>query len=139
MEKSTAGAVLVGGQNLGSFRARPCLYRRRIGMVFQDQKLLFDRNAFENVMLPLSIAGFPPREAGSACAPRSTRSGWASARKACRSCFPAASSSAWRSPAPWSAGPDLLLADEPTAHLDAETAATWPASFMNFTRSASRC
>jgi ABC-type transporter Mla maintaining outer membrane lipid asymmetry ATPase subunit MlaF len=32
--------------------------RRRIGFVFQDHKLLFDRNAFENVALPLRIAGF---------------------------------------------------------------------------------
>jgi cell division transport system ATP-binding protein len=58
------GAVLVGGQNVGGLAPSALPYlRRRIGMVFQDQKLLFDRNAFENVMLPLSISGFPPREA----------------------------------------------------------------------------
>ena len=64
IETSTGGAVLVGGQNVSGL-SRPALpyLRRRIGMVFQDQKLLFDRNAFENVMLPLSITGFPRREA----------------------------------------------------------------------------
>jgi len=38
--------------------------RRRIGFVFQDHKLLFDRNAFENVALPLRVAGFARDEAG---------------------------------------------------------------------------
>ena len=37
--------------------------RRHLGMVFQDQKLLFDRSALDNVLLPLQIAGLPRREA----------------------------------------------------------------------------
>jgi cell division transport system ATP-binding protein len=37
--------------------------RRNFGLVFQDQKLLFDRNVFENVMLPLSILGYDRRDA----------------------------------------------------------------------------
>ena len=64
VEKSTGGAVLVGGQNLsGLSRSALPFLRRRIGMVFQDQKLLFDRSVFDNVMLPLSIAGFPAKDA----------------------------------------------------------------------------
>ena len=31
--------------------------RRNFGLIFQDQKLLFDRNVFDNVMLPLAISG----------------------------------------------------------------------------------
>jgi signal recognition particle-docking protein FtsY len=106
VEKPTGGAVLVGGQNIGGLsRSALPFVRRRIGMVFQDQKLLFDRSVFENVMLPLSIAGFRPGMRHSAFAPRWTRSASPPARKPCRSCSPAASSSAWRSPAPWWAGP----------------------------------
>ncbi|MDO8932889.1 MAG: ATP-binding cassette domain-containing protein, partial [Rhodocyclaceae bacterium] len=64
VEKASAGVVLVGGQNLNGLARSALPYlRRRIGMVFQDQKRLFDRNVFENVLLPLSIAHFPPREA----------------------------------------------------------------------------
>ncbi len=64
IEKPTSGAVLVGGQNVGELsRSSLPFLRRRLGLVLQDQKLLFDRSVFENVMLPLSITGFPPKEA----------------------------------------------------------------------------
>ena len=64
IERPSGGAVLVNGQNVGALKRAALPYlRRNLGLVFQDQKLLFDRNAFENVMLPLSITGFPPREA----------------------------------------------------------------------------
>jgi cell division transport system ATP-binding protein len=39
-------------------------YRRQIGMVFQDHKLLYDRSVAENVALPLIIAGASHRDAG---------------------------------------------------------------------------
>jgi len=59
IERPTSGVVSVSGQNVGrlSHRAVPYL-RRNIGLVFQDHKLLFDRNVIENVLLPLDIAGF---------------------------------------------------------------------------------
>ena len=51
VEKSTGGAVLVGGQNVsGLARSALPFLRRRIGMVFQDQKLLFDRSAFDKAI-----------------------------------------------------------------------------------------
>jgi cell division transport system ATP-binding protein len=39
-------------------------FRQRIGVVFQDHKLLYDRSVFANVALPLIIAGLGPRETG---------------------------------------------------------------------------
>jgi cell division transport system ATP-binding protein len=39
-------------------------FRQRIGVVFQDHKLLYDRSIFDNVALPLVIAGLKPREIG---------------------------------------------------------------------------
>jgi cell division transport system ATP-binding protein len=65
VERSTQGQVLVGGQNLGKLgRHRIPYYRRRIGITFQDHRLLADRTAFDNVALPLVIAGYGHREIG---------------------------------------------------------------------------
>jgi cell division transport system ATP-binding protein len=64
IERATSGSVVVQGQNLGALgESALAVLRRRIGFVFQEHKLLFDRNAFENVALPLRIAGFPRPEA----------------------------------------------------------------------------
>ena len=64
IERPSSGTVLVKGQNVGALRPRAVPYlRRNFGLIFQDQKLLFDRTAFDNVMLPLAITGFERREA----------------------------------------------------------------------------
>ena len=63
VERPTSGALLVGGQNLAALgRAGLPYLRRNLGLVFQDQKLLFDRSTLENVMLPLDIIGLPRRD-----------------------------------------------------------------------------
>ena len=62
--RPTRGQVFVNGQNTGKIsRRRIPAYRRNIGMVFQDHKLLYDRTVFDNVALPLVIAGLGHREA----------------------------------------------------------------------------
>jgi cell division transport system ATP-binding protein len=64
IELPSAGTVVVDGQNTRALGTRAlALLRRQFGVIFQDHKLLFDRNAFENVMLPLDIGGFERREA----------------------------------------------------------------------------
>ena len=63
LERPTRGQVLVGGRNtaaLGS-RAIPA-FRRQVGMVFQDHRLLHDRPVYDNVALPLVVAGVARRE-----------------------------------------------------------------------------
>ncbi|MBS0375825.1 MAG: cell division ATP-binding protein FtsE [Proteobacteria bacterium] len=63
IERPTRGQILVGGQNLaGIGRGGIPGYRRRIGMVFQDHKLLHDRPVWDNVALPLVIQATPRRE-----------------------------------------------------------------------------
>ena len=65
IERPTRGQVLIGGRNTGGIRRRQVpAFRRRIGMVFQDHKLLADRTVFDNVGLPLVIAGAGTRETG---------------------------------------------------------------------------
>jgi cell division transport system ATP-binding protein len=63
IETPSSGSVVVSGQNIGKLRrsAIPFL-RRNLGLIFQDHKLLYDRNVLENVILPLDIAGLPRAE-----------------------------------------------------------------------------
>lgn len=63
IERPTRGTVLVGNQNTSRIpRRRIPHFRRRIGIVFQDHKLLNDRTVFDNVALPLLIASLRRRE-----------------------------------------------------------------------------
>jgi cell division transport system ATP-binding protein len=65
IERPTRGTVLVNNLNTGRVsRRRIPHFRQRIGIVFQDHKLLYDRSVFDNVALPLVIAGMKPREIG---------------------------------------------------------------------------
>jgi cell division transport system ATP-binding protein len=58
LEKATRGQVYVDGRNLSKTASRHApQVRRRIGMIFQDHKLLSDKTVFDNVSLPLMIAG----------------------------------------------------------------------------------
>ena len=65
LERPTHGNVVVAGINLSRLRkGRIPQLRRRIGMIFQDHRLLHDRSVFDNVGLPLLISGVPHREVG---------------------------------------------------------------------------
>jgi cell division transport system ATP-binding protein len=60
LERPTRGTVVVGGKNTSTMRARHVpAFRRHIGVVFQDHKLLADRPVFDNVALPLVVASTP--------------------------------------------------------------------------------
>ncbi|SDK39284.1 cell division ATP-binding protein FtsE [Microbulbifer yueqingensis] len=65
IERPTRGTILVGGQNLNRLRnSQVPYYRRNVGIVFQNHQLLFDRSVFDNVALPLAVAGCNRREVG---------------------------------------------------------------------------
>jgi cell division transport system ATP-binding protein len=62
-ERATEGSVEVAGYDVGTLRRREIPYlRRRIGVVFQDFRLLPERTVLDNVMLPLNILGLPRGE-----------------------------------------------------------------------------
>ena len=133
IERPSSGVVLVKGQNVGALKPAAIPYlRRNLGMVFQDQKLLFDRNAFENVMLPLSIAGFSPREAGKRVRAALDKVGLLAREKA----LPIALSGGEQQRLAIARAvvnrPGILLTDEPTAHLDPETARDVAAILRDF-------
>ncbi|MBT5412580.1 cell division ATP-binding protein FtsE [Porticoccus sp.] len=65
LERSTSGQLLIDGKNLSRIdRTQIPYYRRNIGVVFQNHQLLFDRNIFDNVALPLFVSGLRPRDVG---------------------------------------------------------------------------
>ena len=65
MERASRGQVSIAGQDLAQFSRDDIPYhRRRIGVVFQNHQLLFDRSVFENVALPLHISGYDEEDIG---------------------------------------------------------------------------
>ena len=133
IERPSGGVVLVNGQNVGALKREAIPYlRRNLGLVFQDQKLLFDRNVFENAMLPLSIAGFPPREAGKRVRAALDKVGLLAREKAMPIMLSGGEQQRLAIARAVVNRPNLLLADEPTAHLDPETARDVAQIFRDF-------
>jgi cell division transport system ATP-binding protein len=64
IERPTSGHITVNDYKVSQASdGQLCYIRQHIGMVFQDHKILFDRNVFENVMLPLDVIGLARKEA----------------------------------------------------------------------------
>ena len=63
IERVSQGQLVVDGENLTSMRRNRIPYlRRRLGIIFQDHHLLYDRTVFDNVALPLVISGVSHQE-----------------------------------------------------------------------------
>jgi len=133
IERPSSGSVVVNGQNVSALKRAALPYlRRNIGLVFQDQKLLYDRSVYDNVMLPLAFSGHAPKEAARRARAALDKVGLLEREKA--------------NPIQLSGGeqqrlaiaravvnrPALLVADEPTANLDAESAARILDIFVEF-------
>lgn len=124
IERPTSGSIVVNGQNLGALRKSAIPYlRRNFGLIFQDQKLLFDRSVLDNVLLPLAIVGSPPREAIRRARAALDKVGLLDREKT----HPIALSGGEQQRLAIARAvvnrPAILLADEPTANLDPESAA----------------
>lgn len=133
IERPSSGTVLVNGQNIGRMRRQAIPYlRRNLGLIFQDQKLLYDRSVFDNVMLPLAFTGHAHKDAARRARAALDKVGLLARERA--------------NPIALSGGeqqrlciaravvnrPSILLADEPTASLDSVSAAEVMEMFRSF-------
>ena len=133
IERPTAGTVLVNGQNVGKLKGRALPYlRRNLGLVFQDHKLLFDRNVFANVMLPLEIHGYDAREAAKRARAALDKVGLLEHEKAMPITLSGGEQQRLCIARAVVHRPALLLADEPTGNLDAAYAAEIGELFRSF-------
>ncbi len=121
MERPSQGQVFVQGVNLNRLGRRhiPGI-RRNVGVVFQNHQLLFDRTVYDNVALPLTIAGYQSREIGRRVRAALSKVGLESKEKQ----YPVALSGGEQQRVGIARAvvnkPPLLLADEPTGNLDPE-------------------
>ncbi len=124
IERPTQGSVLVHGQNVGKLSRGAVPYlRRHIGMVFQEGRLLFDRNVFENVILPLRIIGMPQREAAKRVRAALDIVGLLEKEKAQPITLSGGEQQRLAIARAIVNRPAILIADEPTGNLDPEYAA----------------
>jgi cell division transport system ATP-binding protein len=133
IDRPTRGTVLVNDQNTARIsRRRIPRFRQRLGVVFQDHKLLYDRSVFDNVALPLVIAGASRREIE-----KRVRAALDQVGLLDREAHPPITLSTGeqqrvgiaRALAP---RPDVLIADEPTGNLDPDLSAEIMQLFARF-------
>jgi len=119
IERTSRGQVLINGENTAKVKRRRIPYfRRNIGIIFQDHQLLFDRTVYDNVALPLVIAGYPSSEIGRRVRAALDKVGLLNKEKS----YPITLSGGEQQRVGIARAvvnkPALLLADEPTGNLD---------------------
>lgn len=133
LERPSAGQIWVGGHNLNALKNNQIPYlRRNIGVVFQDHQLLFDRTVFDNVALPLLIAGYSLDECAGRVRAALDMVGLLNREKA----YPVALSGGQQQRVGLARAvvnrPSLILADEPTGNLDPQLSSEIMSLFETF-------
>lgn len=119
MQEVSYGQVNVNGQNISKLSVKKIPeYRRNIGMIFQDHRLLENKTVLENVALPLQIRGYSNSDSLKSARAALVQVGIA--EKA--NFYPQELSSGQQQRVgiarAFVAKPDIILADEPTGNLD---------------------
>ncbi|MGO9037251.1 MAG: cell division ATP-binding protein FtsE [Steroidobacteraceae bacterium] len=133
IERPTRGQVFVNDQNTASIKPRRIpQFRRQIGVVFQDHKLLHDRPVADNVALPLIIAGYPRREIDKRVRAALDQVGLLSKEKSRPLELSTGEQQRVGIARAVVAKPPLLIADEPTGNLDPDLAVEIMQLFKRF-------
>ncbi|QOY95373.1 ATP-binding cassette domain-containing protein [Massilia sp. UMI-21] len=119
VERPTSGVVTVNGQDIGRIKKAGIPFlRRNLGLIFQQQRLLNDRNILANVMLPLLVTGAPRAQAEGRARAALDKVGLAERARA----MPLELSGGEQQRVAVARAivnrPQIILADEPTANLD---------------------
>ncbi len=121
IEKPTRGTVIVNGQNTSRIARRAIpRFRQRIGIVFQDHKLLYDRSVFDNVALPLVILGLGPREIARRVRAALDQVGLLGRERHAPITLSTGEQQRVGIARAVASRPDVVVADEPTGNLDPE-------------------
>lgn len=121
IERCSGGQIIFDGQNLSRLSERKVPgIRRKLGLIFQDYRLLPGRTVFDNVALPLVVVGFPPRKIASRVRAALDKVGLLDKEKH----FPSILSGGEQQRVGIARAivnkPPMILADEPTGNLDPE-------------------
>lgn len=133
MERVTRGEIWLDGQQLSSVKERHVPYvRRKMGFIYQDYKLLHDRTVFDNVALPLVIAGYGHHEISRRVRASLDKVGLLGKEKK----FPLGLSGGEQQRVGIARAvvnkPPMIIADEPTGNLDPELSAEIMLLFEQF-------
>lgn len=119
IERPTSGTVLINNQNVSKLKEATLPYvRRKFGLVFQDHKLLYDRNCYHNVALPLAINGITGIEAGKRIRAALDKVGLLGKEKTMPITLSGGEQQRLAIARAVVSRPSILIADEPTGNLD---------------------
>ncbi|AHG63010.1 cell division ATP-binding protein FtsE [Advenella mimigardefordensis] len=135
LEAPTRGSVIVKGQHMDQIgsRARPYL-RRAVGVILQNMHLLYDRSAFENVMLPLAVIGLSSDKAAARARAAIAKVGLSGKEQLNPIALSGGEQQRLAIARAIVNKPAILIADEPTANLDQASAQKILEVFRDFNR-----
>ncbi|OOY53041.1 cell division ATP-binding protein FtsE [Solemya velum gill symbiont] len=121
LDRPTRGQLIVDDRNMAKLPNREIpFHRRKVGMIFQDHRLLNDRSVYENVALPLQVIGASPRDSGKRVRAALDKVGLLKKEKSLPASLSGGEQQRVGIARALVTRPPILLADEPTGNLDPE-------------------
>ena len=133
IEPATHGTIIFENQNLGQVKNASIPYiRRKFGLVFQDHKLLYDRNCFENITLALEINEVEVNDIRGRVRAALDKVGLLNREKSMPISLSGGEQQRLAIARAIACRPSILLADEPTGNLDKKYADEIMSLFYSF-------